>query len=146
MSKKQDVKLYVKTLILFLAVLAYCVTVYVIEESTLSKAVRFMPETELAMTQMVRVWQTSQITTEMITTPATSSHFRPGHFAHLAEHVRELADSLQDMQSSILFGEGKLPNSTAPSGSTNLTKAQNLIYVCGRFFQYPRIDQAVCIA
>ena len=92
MSRKQDVKLYVKILILFLAVLAYCVTVYVIEESTLSKAVRFMPETELAMTQMVRVWQTSQITTEMITTPATSSHFRPGHFAHLAEHVRELAE------------------------------------------------------
>lgn len=110
LSRKQDVKLYAKVLVLFVVVLVYCVTVYTIEHKALGHASGFMPETEVSMTQKVKILQTLETIIAMAIVPATANSFRPGHFATLAEQVRLMTDDLQDMQSSLLFGEGTVKN------------------------------------
>jgi len=108
-SRKSDVKVYVKTGLLFLLIALYCIATYEYEEITLAESSHFMPEIEVGCAMQVTMRQLMQKVEDAITVPLSVNDFRPMQLPRLADRTKLLADQLQAMEEALLFGGGMLP-------------------------------------
>jgi len=105
-SRKSDVKVYVKTGLLFLVVALNCIATYEYEEITLAQSSHFMPEIEVGCAMQVTMSQLMQTVEDAVSVPLLENEFRPMQMPPLAERTELLARQLQEMQENLLFGGG----------------------------------------